>query len=148
MTQPAKQVLFLQEDPGDKFYIILEGSIRLAIQESPEQVLKMRLERDEYPNHYLKVEWLVNSNIGKVLKDLPAGIAFGELSMMNNYQNRTTSAYCCSSKAQLCVVEKDLYERTLRNYHANKSDHATINKQLLKYPLFSKWNLDMIEDLR
>jgi len=141
------EVLFLQEDPGDRFYIILEGSIRLAIQNQPETVVRMRLERDSYPEKFCKEDWLRDGDIGKILKDLDKGTAFGELSMINNYQNRTTSCFCCSDTAQLCVVDKSLYEDTLKLYHSNKADHMTISKTLMSFPLFTAWNHETIQDL-
>ena len=74
--------LFLQGEPGECFYIIVDGSVRLSWQEDEREALKLRLLRDEQPIEYQKTDFLNPLAVGKTLKELPSGISFGELSMM------------------------------------------------------------------
>ncbi len=133
------EVLFLQGDPGDRFYIIIEGEIQLAIQDNPEEEVRLRLRRDEDPEAFKNTDWSVfGSGIGKFLKVLPSGIAFGELSMMDDSQ-RTTAAFCATDSAQLCVVDKDLYNHTLRNFHKNRASTQAIYSKLSEMSTFKSW---------
>ena len=134
------EVLFLQGDPSGQFYIIIEGQLQLAIQDSPEEEVKLRLKRDADPVAFAQTDWNANkdSGMGKFLKILKSGIAFGELSMMDDTQ-RTTAVFCASATAQLCVIDRDLYNKTLRNFHKSKAGTQQLYGQISALATFKSW---------
>ena len=134
-------VLFLQEDKGDCFYIIIEGSISLYLQDSPKETLRVRLSRDSNPKDFEGTNWSSKgSGLGKKLKELPSGIAFGELGLLHDeHQFRSCSAICGSDACQLCVVDLELYNRTLRTYHQMNENKDVAYNILSESPSFKKW---------
>jgi CRP-like cAMP-binding protein len=133
------EVLFLQGDPSGQFYIIIEGELQLAIQDSPEEEIRLRLKRDDDPEAFRSTDFSSGAGgIGKFLKVLKSGIAFGELSMMDDTQ-RTTAVFCLSETAQLCVVNRDLYNQTLRNFHKNRAGAQALYSQISELRTFKSW---------
>ncbi|GMH94628.1 hypothetical protein TrST_g5778 [Triparma strigata] len=140
--------LFLQGDTGECFYIIVDGSVRLSWQEDEREALKLRLLRDEQPIEFKKTDFLNPLAVGKTLKELPSGISFGELSMMTKEATqRTCSAIACTNVLQLCVVDRDLYDRTLKTYHLKKGRKDEAFGMLSKMPVFKKWVPEVTKQL-
>ena len=142
------EVLFLQGDPGDRFYIIMEGKVQLAIQDNKEEEVRLRIKRDADPEALNRQDWASSNGggIGKFLKILNQGIAFGELSLMDETA-RTTSCICCSDEAQLCVIDQALYNRTLRNFHKTRATTKDLFNRLSGWPTFKKWVPELRQNL-
>ena len=122
-------VLFLQEDKGDCFYIIIEGAIMLYLQDNDKETLRLRLLRDSRPKDFKNINWSsMGSGAGKSLKEMPSGLAFGELSLLHDeHSHRSCSAICSSDMCQLCVIDSELYNRTLRTYHQMNEKKDVVN---------------------
>ncbi|GMH74351.1 hypothetical protein TL16_g06440 [Triparma laevis f. inornata] len=145
-------VLFLQGDPGDCYYIIIEGSIMLSWQEDEREALKLRLLHDEHPSDFKKTDFLNSRIVGKQLKEMESGISFGELSMMSEEATQRTCSAIANSHSstglcQLCVINRELYDRTLKTYHLKKGKKDETFGMLSKMPAFKKWVPEVTKQL-
>ncbi|CAG9320925.1 unnamed protein product [Blepharisma stoltei] len=101
-------------ETGSKFYIIIDGSVRVL---TPAKL-------NEPDSNLLEVA------------QLHSGMAFGELALIKNQPRAATIQ--CISNCFLAVLEKEDYLRILGKAEARKLDHLIDFLQSL--PLFRKWN--------
>ena len=96
-------VIFRQGDPGDAFYIIVNGSVRVETSQNEENSLGM----------------------------LQAGQYFGEMSILSEEHTRNATVVVSSDKAVLLTIDKDSFlQRILSN---NPVLAAEFELRVLKY---------------
>ena len=90
--------------------------------------------------------------MGKQLKEMESGISFGELSMMSEEATQRTCSAIANSHSstglcQLCVINRELYDRTLKTYHLKKGKKDETFGMLSKMPAFKKWVPEVTKQL-
>lgn len=109
-------------EPGDKFYIILHGEVRVLI-----------------PNGKEEEDGEVEENMREV-NLLGSGSSFGEYALLYN-QNRLASIQCCKD-THLAMFSKEGYIRILGKIESKRIDESV--KMLRMFQIFRNWTKNPI----
>ncbi|XP_064601097.1 uncharacterized protein LOC135467261 [Liolophura sinensis] len=139
-------VVIRQGDKGDRFYIILNGSVSIYINPTlsdadNDAVRKQAQEQLAQADHLaeeggLEKKKLDLSKFGNYIGKIEAGKSFGELALINKDCVRNASIITDVS-TDLLVVDRTLYNRSLHAYQAQ--EFAQRSQFTTQYPLFSNW---------
>ncbi|CAF1575190.1 unnamed protein product [Adineta ricciae] len=142
--RPAWDVVIRQNDPGDTFYIILQGSVNIyrLDDETPKsfetdgnvEMDLMKLHDDPE-----KREEFIGEAFGNYIVTLVGGSDFGERALITNEPRSAT--VMTTSPTDLLVVDREVFNRTLKSVHEKELQEKTefINRS----PLFSSWSARM-----
>ncbi|CAF0733690.1 unnamed protein product [Didymodactylos carnosus] len=134
------EVVIRQGEVGDKFYIILQGSVNIY-----------RLDDDAKPTTAdttsatidpsviaddEKREEVISNYFGNYIVTLGAGFDFGERALITDEPRSATVITATST--DLLVVERDVFNRTLKSAHEKELQEKT--EFINKCPFFSTWN--------
>ncbi|CAF2902090.1 unnamed protein product [Rotaria sp. Silwood2] len=148
--RPAWDVVIRQGDPGDTFYIILQGSVNIyrfdedgPKQASPEfDTIKEFSKLDHDPN---KREELIAQEFGNYIVTLEGnglafkelgGFDFGERALVTNEPRSAT--VMSITPTDLLVVDREVFNRTLKAAHEKELQEKT--EFINRCPLFSTWS--------
>ncbi|CAF0903653.1 unnamed protein product [Didymodactylos carnosus] len=110
------EIVIRQEEVGDKFYIVLQGSVNIY-----------RLDDD--------VKATITDNTSPTI-DLSAGLDFGERALITHEPRSAT--VITATYTDLLVVNRDVFNRTLKWAHEKELQEKT--EFINKCPMFSTWN--------
>ncbi|XP_046579283.1 LOW QUALITY PROTEIN: uncharacterized protein LOC124286888 [Haliotis rubra] len=131
-----------QGDKGDKFYIILTGTVSVHIntnlvEDDFESIKQKQLDEEANVIASEGFKSLDRSKYGTYMAKIPAGKSFGELALIraDSVRNATIIA---DETTDLLMVNRDLYNRSLHAYQAQEFEkkYGFVDD----YPLFSGWN--------
>ncbi|UJR21571.1 hypothetical protein I4U23_024654 [Adineta vaga] len=139
--RPAWDVVIRQNDPGDTFYIILQGSVNIyrlddEIPKSSEAEVNFETEFIKVDNDPEKREEFIAQTFGNYIVTLVGGSDFGERALITNEPRSAT--VMTTSPTDLLVVDREVFNRTLKSAHEKELQDKTefINRS----PLFSSWS--------
>ncbi|XP_046364131.2 uncharacterized protein LOC124140546 isoform X2 [Haliotis rufescens] len=141
-TCQRDHVIIRQGDKGDKFYIILTGTVSVHIntnlvEDDFESIKQKQLDEEANVAESEGFKSLDRSKYGTYMAKIPAGKSFGELALIraDSVRNATIIA---DETTDLLMVNRDLYNRSLHAYQAQEFDkkYGFVDD----YPLFSGWN--------
>ena len=144
-TYPSNHVLFLQGQKGDTFWIILNGQIKIFVEDDK---IYEQIKIHNHINH--GQEW-INSAVandptwlGREVSRINGG-GFGELALFEGDGLRNASAMT-GKETDVILIPKAVYLRTLAHLHRD----AYVTKRkinfLLQFPLFENWSKRRIID--
>ncbi|CAD8098485.1 unnamed protein product [Paramecium sonneborni] len=127
-TYEKRQYIFKQGDQGDAFYVILNGSVKVYIDEPTEFKNFMQL---------------------KEIAQLGKGDAFGEISLL--YNSKRTATVISNERSDLIVLEKDAFQEYMKTIdNSNEMKTVALNR-LLQFleslPVFQMFNKDLLVQL-
>ncbi|CAD8181144.1 unnamed protein product [Paramecium octaurelia] len=127
-TYEKRQYIFKQGDQGDAFYVILNGSVKVYIDEPTEFKNFMQL---------------------KEIAQLGKGDAFGEISLL--YNSKRTATVIANERSDLIVLEKDAFQEYMKTIdNTNEMKTVALNR-LLQFleslPVFQMFNKDLLVQL-
>ncbi|CAF1355657.1 unnamed protein product [Rotaria magnacalcarata] len=138
--RPAWDVVIHQGDPGDTFYIILQGSVNIyRFDEDGPKPAELEFDTvseftklDSDPE---KREELIAQAFGNYIVTLAGGFDFGERALVTNEPRSATVMTIIPT--DLLVVGREVFSRTLKAAHEKELQEKTdfINR----CPLFSSW---------
>lgn len=139
--RPTWDVVIHQGDPGDTFYIILQGSVNIyrfdddgpKLEPLVLDTVKEFSKLDADPD---KREELIAQSFGNYVVTLVAGFDFGERALVTNEPRSAT--VMTITPTDLLVVDREVFSRTLKAAHERELQEKTdfINH----CPLFSSWS--------
>ncbi|CAF3379761.1 unnamed protein product [Rotaria socialis] len=139
--RPAWDVVIRQNDRGDTFYIILQGSVNIyrldddspqAIPEDFDSVTEFT-KLDAEPE---KREELIIQTFGNYVVTLVGGFDFGERALITNEPRSATVMTTIAT--DLLVVDREVFSRTLKSAHEKELQEKT--EFINRCPLFSSWS--------
>ncbi|CAF1332490.1 unnamed protein product [Adineta steineri] len=139
--RPPWDIVIRQNDPGDKFYIILQGSVNIyrldddnpkPTQPTSDISVEFAKLRNEPENRDL----FITQNFGNYIVSLAGGHDFGERALITNEPRSAT--VMTTTSTDLLVVDREVFSRTLKSAHEKELQEKTdfINRS----PLFSSWS--------
>ncbi|CAF0826170.1 unnamed protein product [Rotaria sp. Silwood1] len=139
--RPAWDVVIRQGDPGDTFYIILQGSVNIYRfdEDGPKQAplafdtIKEFSQLDHDPD---KREELIAQEFGNYIVTLVGGFDFGERALVTNEPRSAT--VMTITPTDLLVVDREVFNRTLKAAHEKELQEKT--EFINRCPLFSSWS--------
>ncbi|GFO28020.1 CAMP-dependent protein kinase regulatory subunit [Plakobranchus ocellatus] len=134
------QVIIRQMDKGDRFYIILSGSVSIHInttltEEEFEDVLKTQLDEEAHCRKD-KDRVLDRNKYGIYVGKIDAGKSFGELALINADCVRNATIIS-DEPTDLLSVDRDLYNRSLRAFQAQ--EFAERKDFVAGFGMFQNW---------
>ncbi|CAF3383316.1 unnamed protein product [Rotaria sp. Silwood1] len=139
--RPAWDVVIRQNDPGDTFYIILQGSVNIyrLDDDNPQPTLididtiTEFAQLDADPD---KREELIVQAFGNYIVTLVGGFDFGERALITNESRSAT--VMTTIPTDLLVVDREVFSRTLKSAHEKELQEKT--EFINRCPLFSSWS--------
>ncbi|CAF0882557.1 unnamed protein product [Rotaria sordida] len=139
--RPAWDVVIRQGDPGDTFYIILQGSVNIyrCDEDGPKSAphdfdtVKEFSKLDHDPD---KREELIAQEFGNYIVTLVGGFDFGERALVTNEPRSATVMTIIPT--DLLVVDRVVFSRTLKAAHEKELQEKT--EFINRCPLFSSWS--------
>ncbi|KAK3760373.1 hypothetical protein RRG08_029405 [Elysia crispata] len=134
------KVIIRQMEKGDRFYIILSGSVAIHInttltEEEFEDVLKTQLDEEAHCERD-KDRVLDRNKYGIYVGKIDAGKSFGELALINADCVRNATIIS-DEPTDLLSVDRDLYNRSLRAFQAQ--EFAERKDFVAGFGMFQNW---------
>ncbi|CAF0873630.1 unnamed protein product [Adineta steineri] len=139
--RPAWDVVILQGDPGDTFYIILQGSVKIyrLDEEGAKPVppeFDTVIEFAKLDAEPAKREEIIVDIFGNYVVTLGGGFDFGERALVTNEPRSAT--VITVTPADLLVVDREVFSRTLKAAHEKELQEKM--EFINRCPLFSSWS--------
>ncbi|CAF1203073.1 unnamed protein product, partial [Adineta ricciae] len=139
--RPAWDVVIHQGDPGDTFYIILQGSVNIYRFDEdgpkPEPLeFDTVTEFAKLDNDSDKRDELIADAFGNYVVTLGGGFDFGERALITNEPRSAT--VMTITPTDLLVVDREVFSRTLKAAHERELQEKT--EFINRCPLFSSWS--------
>ncbi|KAL4468748.1 hypothetical protein ABPG74_005251 [Tetrahymena malaccensis] len=137
------EVVFHIDTTGEKFYIVLKGTVGVYIKIDGQDEVQQEIKRKEKKMQDLGDE---NSKQDKKIeltcvKELKDGTSFGELSLLQNKKRLAT--IICHTNCHMAILNKQQFVQVL-----GESEEQKILKEMqffADYPFFQGWNFNLLK---
>lgn len=144
----GRQILFLQGDFGNVYYMIAKGTVGLYLEPSKDREMTIarqfgNLRGQPYNGTNLELE-----KLGINILNLPAGSGFGEYAILAS-TNKIRSCACVAMDpdSMLLIMHAETYNKVLRQHHYRQKQLSSATALLQELPLFRDYNYSRIASI-